>query len=554
MKHFTKNNGDRCTFRNAFAFAFAFFFSFALQAQTPPAPAPDNIDYGNSKTILQWKNNGWQPERVGRTQLNSDRTACLGDAINPVYISATYPISTAELTAGAFPAGVTGVLAGSIYTISGTPTASGTFNYTVTVTGAAGKSGSVSGKITVKADCPPPTLPEAPDDYYCLGGSICFDIAQTEGGEACGDLLGRTPDFSETARTYTLSGTATEIKFYVLNDEKNLVKSLTQDGSNTVTVNFADDVNGIVSGEKETFTLVVQFKDNTDTPVQKSLTVKVQDCNCGCILKSGTCSWIAFMCYNLGANPNMSIADQVAYTSLRYTGGGASTARATDALNVHGDLYQWGRKADGHEKRSSQSYFTNGTTIQSSPVLDTALDANGQVQGPPDYPAHAAYGKFIKHDSGNADWRVTQLNTLWDGNEGLGTTRIKTANDPCPQGWRVPTLAEWAAVADLDLNDRTVTGTWGDNGSAAGTPGRLFKPRNGDATVVTTSNATLFLPAAGWRNCSTSAFEYVGIFGHYWSSTIGSMGAFPFGINEGGVSVAGISYRAFGFSVRCVAE
>ena len=58
MKHFTKNNGDRRVSRNAFAFAFAFFFSFALQAQTPPAPAPDNIDYGSSKTILQWKNNG----------------------------------------------------------------------------------------------------------------------------------------------------------------------------------------------------------------------------------------------------------------------------------------------------------------------------------------------------------------------------------------------------------------------------------------------------------------------------------------------------------------
>ena len=532
----------------------ALALSFSAMTQTPPAPNADNINYDGTRVVLRYKDDAWKPTRIG-TSTKFDRTGCVDTEMEPMYINATFAISSVTLTGGVLPAGVSiASLGDNMYAINGTPTAIGAFDYTITVAGGS-NSGTVSGKITVKTVCPPPTppsiLPEAPDDNYCLSGSICFDVAQTEGGEACGDLLGRTPDFSAAARTYTLSGIATEIKFYVLNDEKNLVKSLTQNGSNTVTVNFADYVNDIVRGKKAAFTLVAQFKDDANTPVQKSFTVKVQDCNCGCIVKSGSCSWITFMCYNLGARSDMSIADQVAYTSLRYTNVAASGTYATDAANVHGDLYQWGRsKEDGHHVRSSQSYPTNNTTSESGVIGSADLDGNGQVT------LAGAIGKFIKNNASATyfDWRDSQLSTLWDGNGGLGTTRIKTANDPCPQGWRVPTQAEWAFVANETFNDRTVTGTWANSGSAAGTPGWLFKPRNGAATAVTTANATFFLPAAGGRSTTNSALLTVGSNGYYWSSTAENTYTYSFHFDSSNVIDAANNGRAYGFSVRCVAQ
>ncbi len=56
----------------------------------------------------------------------------------------------ASITAGVLPAGVTGSFAGGVFTISGIPTASGTFNYTVTYVGPC-TTPSLSGTITVIA-------------------------------------------------------------------------------------------------------------------------------------------------------------------------------------------------------------------------------------------------------------------------------------------------------------------------------------------------------------------------------------------------------------------
>src|SRR4029078_5791765 len=54
----------------------------------------------------------------------------------------------ASITAGALPASVNGSYSAGVFTISGTPTASGTFNYTVTTSGPCVNS-SLSGTITI---------------------------------------------------------------------------------------------------------------------------------------------------------------------------------------------------------------------------------------------------------------------------------------------------------------------------------------------------------------------------------------------------------------------
>ncbi len=96
--------------------------------------------------------------------------------------------------------------------------------------------------------------------------------------------------------------------------------------------------------------------------------------------------------------------------------GASRVATSMTDTAAYGDLYQWGRKKDGHEKR------TSGTT--------TTLSST-------DVPGH---DKFILAPSAPNDWRSTQNNNLWQG--------VSGTNNPCPSGFRVPTADEWQEEID----------------------------------------------------------------------------------------------------------
>ncbi len=66
------------------------------------------------------------------------QTVCINTAITNITYSTT---GATGATFSGLPAGVTGNWAVNVVTISGTPTASGTFNYTVTLTGGCTNSG-----------------------------------------------------------------------------------------------------------------------------------------------------------------------------------------------------------------------------------------------------------------------------------------------------------------------------------------------------------------------------------------------------------------------------
>lgn len=165
---------------------------------------------------------------------------------------------------------------------------------------------------------------------------------------------------------------------------------------------------------------------------------------------------------------------------------------STDAAS-YGDLYQWGRGADGHQCRTSSTTSTLSTT---------------------DQPGH---GNFITVNSGNYDWRSTQNLNLWEGVNGV--------NNPCPSGYRLPTEEELNA-------ERT---SWSSN-NGVGAFASLLK-----------------LPMAGRRLDSNGSLSNVGTFGLYWSSSVSSTSSrhlFFISSNAG----MGTSLRAVGVSVRCLKE
>src|SRR4029079_4482519 len=78
------------------------------------------------------------------------QTKCINTAITNITYSTT---GATGATLSGLPAGVTGNWAANVVTISGTPTASGTFNYTVTTTGGCTTPAvTATGTITVTAN------------------------------------------------------------------------------------------------------------------------------------------------------------------------------------------------------------------------------------------------------------------------------------------------------------------------------------------------------------------------------------------------------------------
>ena len=93
--------------------------------------------------------------------------------------------------------------------------------------------------------------------------------------------------------------------------------------------------------------------------------------------------------------------------------GASQVATSSNDAAAFGDLYQWGRCSDGHEKRTSTTITTLSTT---------------------DTPGH---GNYIKPGAAPYDWRSPQNNNLWQGGAGI--------NNPCPTGYRLPTEQEFEA-------------------------------------------------------------------------------------------------------------
>ncbi|GHT05252.1 hypothetical protein AGMMS49525_12410 [Bacteroidia bacterium] len=109
-----------------------------------------------------------------------------------------------------------------------------------------------------------------------------------------------------------------------------------------------------------------------------------------------------------------------------------------------------------------------------------------------------------------------------------------TANDPCPAGWRLPTVEE--------LQSLVRSGNW--------------TTRNGVNGFVCSGN-TVFLPAAGYRAYGTGQFLSRGIYGNYWSSEAaanGKNGAGSLFFFDDMAAPGTYETRSSGQSVRCVAK
>ena len=189
--------------------------------------------------------------------------------------------------------------------------------------------------------------------------------------------------------------------------------------------------------------------------------------------------------------------------------GASRQAISLDDSDSYGWLFQWGRLADGHQIRTS-----NTTTVKSST----------------DIPGHSNFylGPNSVSSTNTADWRSPANNNLWQGVSGI--------NNPCPTGFRLPTEMEWIAVI-----------------SAAGI-----------TNAQTAYNSSLKIPSSGYRaaNIYYNGAVYSGPT-MLWSSTPKSSSSVAGGlisdqfaagplINSGSITPSYSYYRCAGESVRCI--
>ncbi len=213
------------------------------------------------------------------------------------------------------------------------------------------------------------------------------------------------------------------------------------------------------------------------------------------------CAGLTFMDRNLGADPTAD-PNPSSYDA-------ETTASPTGSLN--GDYFQWGRKADGHEKWNSPAA-----------VGPVTVDHYGQV------PATngAYYGKFI-WNAHEKDWRSTHDDDLWEPSYHL-------TSNPCPNGFRIPTKTEWADVIKSILPFNKAAFTAARQGINIGSYG-------------------LFLPAAGFRDGLREGW-YIGkgISTAYWSNTGIADMASIFTISIGYNATDSWISKSAGCNVRCV--
>jgi hypothetical protein len=143
------------------------------------------------------------------------QTLCINNAITNITYAITGGGTGATITAGVLPNGVTGSFNAGVFTISGTPTESGNFSYTVTTNGPC-INNSLGGTITVNADgtLALSSAPGTDAQIVCIN-TPATDISYTIGGTATSASLtaGSLPNGvtgSFNAGVFTISGTPTE--------------------------------------------------------------------------------------------------------------------------------------------------------------------------------------------------------------------------------------------------------------------------------------------------------------------------------------------------------
>ncbi|MCU7602845.1 FISUMP domain-containing protein, partial [Riemerella anatipestifer] len=186
---------------------------------------------------------------------------------------------------------------------------------------------------------------------------------------------------------------------------------------------------------------------------------------------------------------------------------------------AYGSLFQWQRKPDGHELIT----WTNATS--GTPKYSGFGSVSSSW-------TNAGTNKFIPYNNNSVgSWVNSSTNqsgphNLW---------QVNGSNNPCPSGYHVPTHAEQKALHNAILGYNAGTSSIGSN--------KMWNEQ------------VLRLPASGNREASNTVFSNRSSSGFLWSSEqYDSNYTWSLWFNSGSSYAGYRSFRAYGFSVRCIKD
>ena len=189
----------------------------------------------------------------------------------------------------------------------------------------------------------------------------------------------------------------------------------------------------------------------------------------------------------------------------------------------YGKLYQWGRKY-GQGYNSYDASYPSSDNLVEGPVMPSVAQAEENKD------------KFYYNSKAPNDWSKVQKDDLW--NSGTESSPVKTKYDPCPEGWRVPTVTELGQLLR--------------NGSCGTYKSQNGYYSSGEYSLID-GNPQIFLPAAGSLYHDGTA-DGRDTFGRYWSSRPSGYNAYRTCFSYIYVGWYSTDHRAYGSPVRCVQE
>ena len=195
------------------------------------------------------------------------------------------------------------------------------------------------------------------------------------------------------------------------------------------------------------------------------------------------------------------------------------------------------------------SYGSNNTATTDEGVeINGIIWATRNVDAPGTFAPYPESSGMLFQWNRKKGWNATDKEIEgWDNTNASGTAWY-AENDPCPQGWRVPTLDELWSLDARDSEWIKKSGVYGHLFGIA--PNQIFLPATDGHSRSSDGTLTTFY--ADW------------ITGSYWSSTqekilyCGTMMVYSLifikAMGEARVMNSGSPHWAFALPVRCVAE
>jgi len=254
-------------------------------------------------------------------------------------------------------------------------------------------------------------------------------------------------------------------------------------------------------------------------------------------------SWHIWVCKDFDPASTAQVYKNSAGTMMDRNLGATSAAKGD--VHALGLLYQWGRKDPFLSGNSISSDNGVAASTLSWPSSVGSDSSKGTIAYAVAHPT-----TFITENNSNNDWYYTGSSSS-DNIRWQKSDKEKGLYDPCPVGWRVPDGGDngvWSKA--FGESSYYLSGPWDGTNR-----GMEFGSGNGKSSGMQLgTTSTIWYPAAGCRNDGDGSLGDVGGIGHYWSCTPFDGHACLLFFNYGGVGPFVSSYRAYGFSVRCLSE